>query len=127
MSTPFEPSTAHEYWSRPVKVTAIVWHGGDVKPLDLFLDPNYYEISTLWNRADAVDMDDIAMLGFDKDPEQIVIFDSYHQCWNPCPVGWYIVKGPLGNYIPLHPAQFLASYSSVEQFSRPPRRKTTKS
>jgi len=83
---------------KPVVVEAIHFEG-DVDALRAFVG------SQNWTRADARD------IAWDhEDEEEVVIWNEAEKAWLPTPVGWWVVRGVEGEFYPVKPNIFEATY-----------------
>jgi len=86
----------------PIVIEAFKWTGGSTAPVDLRLGKN-------WGRADVYGVP----WNFEKDKEELVIFNSMEQAWIPCPVGHWIIQGVKGEFYPCEPDVFEQTYEPV--------------
>lgn len=95
------------YRKRPVSVDAFHWTGNVIE-LAAFVG------SQNWTRADARDVP-----WEHEDDEQVVIWNEIEKTWIPAPVGWWIVRGVQGEYYPVQPDIFEATYEPDISTSAP--------
>lgn len=93
-----------KFRKKPVIVEAVQWKGGDYKILDEFCGKN-------WGRADAIGAEywpsEIA------DSEQVMLFNIAERTWLPCPTGWWIIRGVVGELYPCKPYVFTETYEPI--------------
>lgn len=85
---------------RPIVVQALLWSGGDSKPLERFCGRN-------WARADAV-----YEIG-PNDDENVVIWNSKEEQWLNVSKGHWIIRGVDGELYPCAPDVFARTYEQV--------------
>lgn len=91
-----------KYRKKPVVIDAIHWEGGPYTNLEQFCGLN-------WGRADA---HEVNWQGPD-DKEGVVLWNALENCWIPCPVGHWVIRGLNGELYSCAPDIFEATYEPV--------------
>jgi hypothetical protein len=87
------------YKSKPVKIEAIQFDGGNFGELAIFTDGRFFPV-------DEEDRDD--------DPEIVAqVLDVLHSTWVGVKVDQYIIKGTKGEFYPCDPEVFREKYERV--------------
>ena len=89
-----------KFRKRPVEIEAFQW-AGDYDVLEHMLGLN-------WGRADAHEVP-----WEHEDGEEVVIWNSAEKVWLPVPLDHWIVRGVQGEFYPVKPDIFEATYEPV--------------
>ncbi len=89
-----------KYRKKPVEVEARKWDGGDYEWLNEFCGLN-------WGRADAQDMPNY------EAKENVVVWNTMERQWLHLPVGYWLIRGIMGELYPCEPDIFSLTYETL--------------